>query len=78
MEKAYDLNALGEKLKARGLDVAEDMARVIVEELFDWLAESAILSETPYDNLLAPVYPMAKKAALDQVDKIDGKEDSGD
>lgn len=72
MEKAYDLKALVEKLKAKGLDVAEDAAKVIVEESFAWVEESAKLSATPYDDLLIAVIPVMKKEVLKAVDKIDG------
>jgi len=73
MEKAYELTALVSKLKSRGLDIAEESAKVVVEEVFDWLSESAVLSENKYDDMMAPLYPIAKQAVLEQVDKIDGK-----
>lgn len=72
MEKAYDLKALVEKLKAKGLDVAEDAAKIVVEESFAWVEESAKLSATPYDDLLIAVIPVMKKEVLKAVDKIDG------
>lgn len=74
MEKAYDPKDLVEKLKSRGLDLAEDAAILIVEETFNWFEESAKISETPYDNMALIVLPEIKKLALDQVDKIDGQE----
>lgn len=73
MEKAYDVQALLKKLKTRGIDVAETAASSLVEEVFDWLGESATISATPYDDLLAPLYPMAKKAVLTEIDKWDGE-----
>ena len=77
MEKAYDLKELAKKLKAKGLDVGEEMVVVLVEETFDWAAESAVLSKNPYDDILAVVAPHLKTAALAQVDKIDGEDDEG-
>lgn len=74
MEKAYDVKVLAEKLKARGLDVAEEAAKIIVEETFAWVEESAKASETPYDNMGLIVLPELKKLALGAVDKIDGVE----
>lgn len=74
MEKAYDVKVLAEKLKARGLDVAEEAAKIIVEEAFAWVEESAKASETPYDNMGLIVLPELKKLALGAVDKIDGVE----
>ena len=72
--KAYDLKKLTERLKARGLDVAEEAAAVIVEELSDWVVESAPISKTPFDDVLVAVMPIMKKELLKVVDKIDGQE----
>lgn len=73
MEKAYDLAVLAEKLKSKGLDVAEDAARHLVEATFEWVEESAKLSVTPYDDMALIILPQVKKMALAAVDKIDGK-----
>lgn len=75
MEKAYDVKVLAEKLKGRGLDVAEEAAKIIVEEALAWVEESAKLSATPYDDMGLIVVPQLKKLALAQIDKIDGKQD---
>lgn len=72
MEKAYELKALGLKLKARGLDLAEDAAKIIVEETLSWVGESAVMSPTPFDDVVAVVMPPLKGLILAQVDKIDG------
>lgn len=72
MEKAYDVKALAEKLKGRGLDVAEEAAKVIVEETFAWVEESAKLSATPYDDMGLIILPKLKELALKEIDKIDG------
>lgn len=73
MDKAYDLKDLAAKLKGRGLDVAEEGARVVVEELDKWLIESAALSENKIDDVAALGIPQLEKLALAYVDKIDGK-----
>lgn len=74
MEKAYDLKVLGDKFKARGLDIAEDAAKGVVEDVIDFLSESALVSPNPYDDLLAAsVYPVVKKKLLEKADTIDGK-----
>ncbi len=72
MEKAYDVKVLIGKLKARGLDVAEEAGKILVEETFAWLGESADVSENPYDNMAKVIYPKAKEFALAQIDKLDG------
>lgn len=75
MEKAYDLKDLAGRLKGRGLDVAEEAAKIVVEELVSWAEDSAKLSATPYDDLAAgALYPKLKELVLEQVDKIDGKQ----
>lgn len=74
MEKAYDVSALTENLKGRGLDLAEDAAQIAVETVLDWLKESAELSENVYDDILVNVVPLFKAELDKRIDKIDGKE----
>ena len=71
---AFELSKLVEKLKAKGLDIAEDAAEHVVESVFDWVEEGVVETPNQYDNLLLAVIPSIKKIALDQVDKIDGEE----
>lgn len=72
--KAYDLKVLSKNLKDRGLDLAEESLKLVAEELFAWVEESAKISTTPYDDMGLIILPQLKKLALDQVDKIDGEE----
>lgn len=73
MEKAYDLKVLVVALKGRGLDLAEDAAKIIVEEVLNFVHESAIASENKFDDLVSALIPMIKPHILSEVDKIDGK-----
>ena len=73
MDKAYDVKALAEKLKARGLNVAEDVATEVLGAVFEFFEESAVLSENKYDDLLLAILPMLKSEALKAIDKIDGE-----
>lgn len=73
MEKAYDLKVLVEKLKAKGLDVAEETAKVIVSETLDWVQESAPKSPTNIDDIVAMAIPFVKPKILEAIDKIDGQ-----
>jgi len=73
MEKAYDVKVLVEKLKGRGLDLAEGGAVIALEEVMEWVSESAIVSTTPYDDLLSSIFPLIKVELLKQIDKIDGE-----
>lgn len=73
MTVAYDLKVLTAELKAQGLDLAEDGAKKVIKTTFAWLTKSAVLSENPYDDMAAVMYPMLEKQTLVQADKIDGK-----
>ena len=74
MSKAYDIGMLVDKLKANGLDLAEDAAKVAVESIFDWVAESATASENKIDDVIAPLLPILKPHIMEMIDKIDGEE----
>lgn len=73
MEKAYDVSALAANLKGRGLDIAEEAAKIVVEETVKWIDESAKLSENKLDDLALVVLPSIKDLVLSAVDKIDGQ-----
>lgn len=71
--KPYDLKVLLGKLKARGLDIAEDMAMIVVEETSQWVVESAVLSENKIDDVAALGMPQLVSLVKSLADKIDGK-----
>jgi hypothetical protein len=73
MEKAYELQALLDGLKAKGLDVAEEAAKDVVLAVSDWLSASVKLSATPFDDIALVVLPKLVESALAEIDKIDGK-----
>lgn len=70
MEKAYDLKVLLDLLKAQGLEVAEESAKVLVSVLFDWVQMSAMKSENKYDDILAVLMPVIKPELMKAIDKI--------
>lgn len=72
-KKAYDVKVFLEKLKEVGLDVAEDAAAKILVVTFDWVQESAKLSENKIDDIVASLLDPVKAYVLTQIDKIDGK-----
>lgn len=74
VEKAYDIKVLAAKLKARGLDVAEEAAKIMVEETCAWIVESSVVSENKIDDVVALGIPQLKVLALGLADKIDGQE----
>lgn len=72
MEKAYDIKDLGERLKAKGLDLAEEAVGIVYKETKEWIKESAALSENKFDDLAAPFLDQLDAVVLPQIDKIDG------
>ena len=76
MEKAWDAKALLDGLKAKGLDVAEDLAGHVVVAVIDWAEKSVQLSENKYDDLALAILPAVKTEALKLVDQIDGKKEA--
>lgn len=74
MEKAFDLKDLRERLKSKGLEVAEDLAEVLVSETMDWASDScAIHPNALVKGIGIPAVAILKPLALGAVDKIDGK-----
>ena len=79
MTKAYDLKALGQKIKekaaADGLTIAEDavekLAKAAYLGLKEWGKESAVLSTTKVDDFVAPFYDQLDVVVNPQIDKID-------
>lgn len=78
MNKAYDPKDLVRRLKENGLNVAEDAAKVIVEQTFGWVEDSAKLSTKgiigKLDDVVVSLLPPLKSFILEQVDKIDGEQ----
>lgn len=74
MDKAYDLKELGNVLKGKGLDVAEESLNILFDSVVEWVEESAKLSATPYDDMAMLVMPQLKKLVKEAIDKIDGEE----
>jgi len=76
MEKAYDLKELGNVLKGKGLDVAEESLNILFDSVVEWVEESAKISATPYDDMAMLVMPQLKKLVKEAIDKIDGEKDN--
>jgi hypothetical protein len=79
MEKAYELKALGQKIKekaaAEGLTIAEEAVETLAKAAYmgtkEWAQESAVLSETKIDDFVAPFYNHADQFVMPQIEKID-------
>jgi len=73
MEKSFDLKNLTERLKAKGLDIAEDAAMLLINETFAWTEESLAMHPNPYVKFALPVVQTIKPLIVAEADKIDGK-----
>ncbi len=79
MDKAYDLKALGEAIKAEaaagGLTIAEDAVEKLAKASWigtkKWLVDSAALSDSKIDDFIAPFYGQLDSFVLPQIEKID-------
>jgi hypothetical protein len=71
---AYEIEKLTAKLKAKGLDVAEEGARVVLDAVVEYIEEGAVESENKLDDILVPLVVALKPLAEKAIDKIDGKE----
>jgi len=70
---AYDFNLLVTKLKARGLDLTEELAVGVTTDVFSFVEESIKLSPTPLDDILLIILPVLKTSLLKIEDTIDGQ-----
>lgn len=75
MEKAYDLAALGEKLKEQGLPVLEGALESTAGKVYvavkAWIQESAVLSENRIDDVVAQFLGHLDQFVLPAIEKID-------
>lgn len=73
MEKAFELKALGEKLKSKGLPVLEETAKQVYEGTKEWLLESAAMK----GGIIGGIVPVAISAIdafiEEKIDSIDGE-----
>lgn len=72
MQKAYEIGGLLEKLKEKGLNVGEEVAKEVFVAVMSWVEESAVLSENKIDDLVVGLVAPLKGYVLTQIDKIDG------
>lgn len=73
MEKPFETKALAERLKAKGLDIAEEFVVVLVDETLGWVSDSVTMSESKVDDLALAVIPAVKPYIMAQIDRIDGQ-----
>lgn len=73
--KPYDLTVLLAAFKTRGLDLGEDAAKGVVDDICLWLTNSAKASPSPFDDIVAVALPHVRAVVMRELDKIDGKVD---
>lgn len=73
MDKAYDLKALAEKLRGKGLPVLETTAEQVYAAVKEWYIESATLSANPIDDMGIPFIQYVDALVNPALDKIDGQ-----
>ena len=61
------------KLKVKGIEVAEDMAIVLLGELLDYAEKKVVETENSFDDMILPLLPLIKRELMKLADKIDGK-----
>lgn len=71
---AYKLSGLVDKLKEKGLDLAEEALNIVLDTASDWALEEAEKGEHGLVDVVVKVsVPQVKPVLKSQVDKLDGK-----
>lgn len=73
MEKAYDVKVLLESIKSDGLELAEQELGLVYKHLKQWVKDSAPLSDSKIDDILAPFVDQLDPILLPLIDKVDGQ-----
>jgi predicted histidine transporter YuiF (NhaC family) len=74
-ESQVDLKAMiVAKLKAKGMDIAEDTAVALVKAVLELIPEVVAATPNKVDDLLIAIIPVVQPALMDLLDKIDGEE----
>jgi len=73
-DKAYSGKILLERLKLRGIDIAEEAAKALVEETLGWVKDSAAASDNKIDDVIVGLFPPLEEYVYSKIDEIDGKE----
>ncbi len=73
MDKPFDTKNLVERVKAKGLDLAEDMVEMLATEVFSWTEESLAIHPNTYVKFAIPVVQTVKPMIMEKIDNIDGK-----
>ena len=73
--EGYSLQELAEKLKEKGLTVAEDGIEKVASQVYlafkEWIQESALKSENKMDDMIAPFIGQLDAIVLPAIAKLD-------
>lgn len=75
MTKAFDFADLVSKMKGHGMDMTEDMAKLVATSVLDWIDESVGLTSNKFDDFFGEADKAIRPWILKQIDKINGKVD---
>lgn len=75
MTKEEILKMVADEFKAKGLDIAEDLAVNAVEAVFDVIPKITAATENTLDDMAVPVLALIKPKIMELLDKIDGEDD---
>ena len=73
MEKAFDVKALGEELKAQGLPLLEDGAEKVYAAVKIWLVASAAIQGGLVGSILPAALDAIDGYVTSKIDEIDGE-----
>jgi len=65
--------SLKDMLKEKGLDLAEDAAKLLVDAVLDFAEQAVRDSENKLDDILLAIIPLLRPMLMEYIDKIDGK-----
>ncbi len=71
---AFDVKELVERLKVKGIPLAEDVVQDLTKEIFAWAGESCAL-KGGFFAVAVPLLPLVLAQVVAAEDKLDGKAD---
>jgi len=70
MEKPFDVKDLLEKLKAAGLELAEENVKVLLPIFLDWVEESVKMTQNKLDDFFVMARPQIEASLNQLIEKI--------
>lgn len=71
---AYEIKTLADKLKTKGLDLAEEALNIVLDTATEWALEEAEKGEHGLVDVLVKVsVPQVAPFVKPQIDKLDGE-----